>query len=372
LFLSSVQICFEHIFFIKIVISFSWKGLEMKMKKILRIGAFLTLGFIQANLAGSKLYIDEEYQTTVDSIKEQVEEQPDVTEVIFGYPYPYAYITKEIIDALTGFKEINTLNFSHVEGLNDDLLNMIVKKFPDLQTLRFNDEGQNINIILLEKLEKLESLTLKNWLNIPESISKLENLKYLNLYGSGIKNLEPLAKLNLKFLAVSCDKIKDFTPLQKMSTLRHLEIYKLNHLEDNNPSIQKEDFFRGLEGLISLNLMNCGIKNLKSLKNLEKLTVLKIYNCDMKDLTGTEKFQDLKVLDLSNNTCLRNLNGVENFENLERLDLNYNFWLKDLEALYNVKKLKILSIIFSNEIPDEQIKKLKEVFPDLKLTIRRI
>ncbi|CAL4993824.1 unnamed protein product [Urochloa decumbens] len=208
------------------------------------------------------------------------------------------------------------------------------------------------------QLEQLRFLKAERIRNLPESITKLSNLIYLNLHGSSMDELPK--------------------SIGELKSLMHLDLSFCDEL------LQLPDSFRNLENLAYLNLSCCfnisGVTEL--LRSLSRLEHLNMNCCFASDLEGA--FGDLTKLQYLNLSCgprgkyvsglsqalvnltqLRHLNlanvrddeGSEilldricNLSNLEHLDLSSNDLYSIPEDLRKLRKLHTLNLSFCRKL----------------------
>ncbi|MDW3645522.1 MAG: NACHT domain-containing protein [Bacteroidia bacterium] len=127
-------------------------------------------------------------------------------------------------------------------------------------------------------------------------LSKMEQLQYLNLYNTKVKNFSTLSKLkNLRHLELepSLDaylyRLRDLSPL---SGLIHLEYLNLNSIEVEDLSPLSE-----LKQLKELHLVYSSVKDLSPLSNLQELETIYLGNTSDIDLTPLLKLKKLNYVD---------------------------------------------------------------------------
>lgn len=99
----------------------------------------------------------------------------------------------------------------------------------------------------LESFTQVDTLVLfKNRISDLAPLSKLENLRHLNLIDNNIKFLDSLVNLKLEELYLGENLISDVTPLAQISTLRVLGLRE-NQISDLKP-------LESMTNLVQLNL----------------------------------------------------------------------------------------------------------------------
>ena len=101
---------------------------------------------------------------------------------------------------------------------------------------------------------------------------------------------------------------------------------------------------------------------LEKLSELRKLELYKSYTFSIKSI---KRLKNLQVLNLSG-TPVSNLNPIKNMKNLKQLDIT-STKVSNLEPLKGLTNLKVLYIQLCDNISDEQIKELHEALPDLRI-----
>lgn len=165
------------------------------------------------------------------------------------------------------------------------------------------------------QLYSLSSLDCSNKnlenVNIME-ISKLQNIKVLNLNKNKITDLTPLTKLlKLEILYLSENGITDITPLSSITSLKSLGFYK-NNISDLTPL----KTLINLESLVISYNKVTEVTPLASLKNLITLDIHGNYELSdistLQDTTGLQELQvwDTNILDVSSLSTLVNLTSI--------------------------------------------------------------
>lgn len=122
---------------------------------------------------------------------------------------------------------------------------------------------------------------------IPTSVFDWEEITALDLDGTEIKDLRPIAALKrLTYLDLSNTPVTDLAPLQNMSGLRELDL--------TNSKVSDLTSLRGLNGLLRLDLDNTEVTDLKPLEDLPNLKILSVVglkDVDLENLRGNRRLQ---------------------------------------------------------------------------------
>jgi len=109
------------------------------------------------------------------------------------------------------------------------------------------EESDILSLTPLESLTQVDTLVLfKNRISDLAPLSKLENLRHLNLIDNNIKFLDSIVNLKLEELYLGENLISDVTPLAQITTLRMLGL-KENQIPDLTP-------LYSMTNLVQLNL----------------------------------------------------------------------------------------------------------------------
>lgn len=150
----------------------------------------------------------------------------------------------------------------------------------------------------------------------------------------------------------------------------------------NSMGLKKISELEAYEYVLSLNIMNNRISDLKPLKKciyleelnashnkiravtaLEGVTTLKkldLGSNKIKDISSLQALTGLTVLKLSDNE-LKDISVIAALTELEELDLSYNPQIKDISALLKLKKLKNVYLLGNDKIDKKQLGKLEKI-----------
>lgn len=150
-------------------------------------------------------------------------------------------------------------------------------------------------------------------------ISKLENLRYLNLQATNLTNLHGLEKLTeLIKLEVHNAKIEDI----------NIDWNQLKNLKE--VSFVNCKFLTSLDGLSNAkNIINIRLQNCKKIKSIKEISSLPLT-------------QDISLIDMSKD--LEDFNLLEKLHHLEFVNMGYSKYFDTLDIFKNSIKLKELML----------------------------
>nr|WP_307760533.1 cell wall-binding repeat-containing protein [uncultured Peptostreptococcus sp.] len=144
--------------------------------------------------------------------------------------------------------------------------------------MRNNDKITDISPLSnLVNLEELDMRSVKCG-NI-EALSNCKKLRSLTAFSCGIKDLKPLENLlNLEYLEIEFNEFEDVSALKNLTNLKYLDISKLGMKYDifgnKNPTVKSIAALEKLVNLEFLSISSNDIKDLTPLKNMRNLTYL--------------------------------------------------------------------------------------------------
>lgn len=169
--------------------------------------------------------------------------------------------------------------------------------------------------------------------NDASPLSKLTDLRVLNIGGSFIADLTPIRNLTrLESLIISETSVNQLDPLRFAINLKNLDASKTD--------LRSLDMIPTFSGLEKLNVSNTKISTLEPLRNLTKLQDLRIGNTRVNNLSPLSQLFSLVVLDISG-TQVTDLSAIGKLQNLERLHADYTK-VSNLSPLTNLQKLQFL------------------------------
>ncbi len=164
-------------------------------------------------------------------------------------------------------------------------------------------------------------------------ISKLTNLKKLNISNTKINDLGPLSSLTkLEVLNCSHTMVNNLEPLKYSINIREIHC--------NNTLITDITPLRNFAKLEKLYCFTSPINNLVPISALPNLKDLRIYDTPISDLYAVANLQSLEILNCSYSQ-ISDLSPINGLQNLKRLDIE-NTKITDLSPLSNIKSLNTL------------------------------
>lgn len=164
-------------------------------------------------------------------------------------------------------------------------------------------------------------------------LSKLTDLRTLNISGSLINDLTPIRNLTrLETLIISETPVSQLDPLRFAINLKNLDASKTN--------LSSLDMIPTFSVLEKLNVSNTKITRLELLSNLTKLQDLRTGNIQISNLSPLSNLESLVVLDISG-TQVTDLSAISKLKNLERLHADYTK-VSNLSPLGNLPQLQYL------------------------------
>lgn len=113
-----------------------------------------------------------------------------------------------------------------------------------------------------------------------------------------------------------------------------------------------------LEDIEDVEYAECQIEFLDGIENCIHALVLNLSRNEISDLTPLWDLINLEELYLANN-YIANLDAISNLINLTTIDLSHNE-IDDISPLFDLEQLEYVNLV-GNNIPKEQIEKLKEI-----------
>ncbi len=219
---------------------------------------------------------------------------------------------------------------------------------------------------MISKIETLTYLDLSN--NNLQSVALLghiASLEKINISNNNVRDLRMLRKLpNINSLDLSANPIKKLDYINEIEGLKELvldECINVNFNDLKNYNIENLSVSNLKSSYTAKNLDVSFLKNFKKLKGLDisrniinfdafvenkNLVSLNISNTKIEDLKELSKFPNLELLYMSNN-LVKNIDNLPLFENLEVLSIDHT-GLSTIGRLSVYKKLKKLRILKNN------------------------
>lgn len=258
-------------------------------------------------------------------------------------------------------------------------------KLPWLRSLQLRPR-RVCDLAGLEQVHRLESLVLSakelargERLEDLTALGSLTNLKHLDVHGSAVAELEPLARLTkLETVALAKTKVSDLSALQAALGLRELtagdsplsdltplsSLSKLEILDLKNTRVVELSPLSSLHGLRHLRLSGTKVKDLAPLRGLTKLERLDLDGTKVIDLSALSGLVALQRLDL-NDTKVRDLSPLSTLTELEWLALRRTA-ITDVSPLLEMTRLQRLTLR-SVKVPEEALAQLVSALPECKV-----
>ena len=204
--------------------------------------------------------------------------------------------------------------------------------------LRYGDEAMMPSIVAdLIRDDGLLNIKVFKQLGIHMEMEEQGN-RELDLTGSQVSDLEPLAKLTmLKGLDLTRTQISDIRPLAKLTVLTWL-----NLMETQISDIESLARLTALESLL---LTNTQVSNIGPLTKLNALERLNLAFTQVSDISPLAKLNALEWLDLTD-TQISNIGPLAKLTALERLDLTFTP-VSDISPLAKLNALERLDLAFT-------------------------
>ena len=196
----------------------------------------------------------------------------------------------------------------------------------------------------LANLKDLEWLWLvNNEITDLSPLSGLTNLKQLGLASNDwLRDLSPLANLQLTNLSIPYNDIEDISPLATITTLRLLNVSFNNGVSDISA-------LASLVHLRHLGIGGLGITDLSLLDSIHDLQTLYAWGNDIVDISALSRHRNLETAWLGRN----NITDISPLGGLARLDTLYLSYNKivDIAPLENIVNVQTLDLE-NNDIAD--------------------
>ena len=236
-----------------------------------------------------------------------------------------------------------------------------------------NLKSLNLTRTVFNNISKLTNLTNLEELNLSKCISKsgyfylskLKSLKKLNLSEAELNNIiwiKDLVELTELDLSNNLN-ISDFSSLSELNKLKKLKIENIYSLSGNKFNINL-NFLKNLVNLEYLNINGCNTNTHLPISHLTKLKILKIRDNDLKDITFLETLTNLYWLDISYNRDIMDYFSISKLTKLKKLEIKRD-GLDNISFIESLVNLNYLDISENKEIKDffplRKLEKLKEI-----------
>lgn len=196
-------------------------------------------------------------------------------------------------------------------------------------------------------LERLELSGNPDVTNI-EYLSRLENLRYLDLCSTGVSDLSAIAELkDLRVLRIVGTPVKDLGPLAGLTSLLELDIdgYDFDPLD-----------IAPLAGLVNLEKLEVSTDDLAPLAGLTELKSLTICG-KYSDLNALTDLMKLEVLHIMGDSRPLDITGLSSLVNLRQLMIQ----IADVGSLEPLSGMKSLFLLSLNYVVTDGIGPLSEL-----------
>lgn len=252
----------------------------------------------------------------------------------------------------------DTIAWDEIELVSFDSLAMEVPT-PTIDTLHFTTDSAKI--VYKEKLTKslnrilaTKELDISGRLDIThlEPVSKLSDIRFLNISGTLVSDLYPIRNLiDLEDLNISNTQVNSLDALIYSMAIHNLnlsntKVYALdplvnlsnvNILDFSSTEIDDLDAIKEYKNLKDLKMENTMVSDLETISGLESLIFLNIDNSPISDLSSISELKELRVLSC-NNTLIQSIDPLKNMDQLNILYVD-NTEITSLKALDGKEKL---------------------------------
>ena len=208
---------------------------------------------------------------------------------------------------------LTTLGFTEMSGIADYSFLNDFTKLKEIALVRCGVTDQNFTLASNEGITAVNLTGNQAFTDL-----KLLNaavLKTLNIDGTGVVNLLPLAKAdNLNYFYASDTKVTDISPLADLTELRTLAL--------NRTGIKTiDEVFQSLR-LQTLQFADCGITSMSAFENLTVLTEVDLSGNQLTDISWLYKSaESLKEVHLAGNPLTDRLQQLSECKQIQTLDI---------------------------------------------------
>jgi Leucine-rich repeat (LRR) protein len=254
------------------------------------------------------------------------------------------YLDNNFITTIDSLKPNN--NLTHLSLQTNTITNLkFLNNFPNLDSLVLSTNNL-ISLSSLPALQNLKTLSLdNNPLNEVSNLNKLPNLTHLSL-NNIFENVGKFPNLkSLKHLSISSSPQIIKYGLNSASSFPSLNSLNASNNELNNLSslVNYETNSSKMPQLNSLILTNNKLKNLYSIEQFHNLEYLDLSSNFLYNIAGIDKLTKLESLYLNHNT-ISDISFLEKLNQLQTLDLAYNSNITDFTPLVNLNQLSVLNL----------------------------
>lgn len=283
---------------------YGWKKIfasELYVNDTLGMGTLLEQD--QMILVGDTLFFHR-----TDMVAEESKTSSSLSDLFAPYEDTFVVSSPGLYENLKQIQSRTSLDLTGMDQLSD--LEPLSKM---TQLKELNLSGTNVeDLVPLRNLTRLESLDISY-----SGITDLSPLKFaiglreLNANYSKLEDLNQLTYFNqLKSLNISHSQVKELTALQQLTQLRELNF--------QNTEVESIQSLTGLTQLEQLRMANTKVSDLSPLANISSLQFLYIDQTPVADLTPLAKSTDLRLLHCDG-TQVENLHPLSLLPNLKKV-----------------------------------------------------
>ncbi|WP_375325399.1 leucine-rich repeat domain-containing protein [Flagellimonas sp. GZD32] len=271
------------------------------------------------------------------------------------------------IDAISNLDSLTTLGFNSLKSSEETPLDLgPLAKLMVLTEINFY-ATRVANTEALGGHDQLKNVSF--YMSDVNSISFLEttpNIQKLSLYGFGhtFENYEPVAHLkDLKELNIYMNKQAADEALEVLKSLSSLEVIRMS----NDKQVTSLDFLENNENMQEIHANWCdSLTDFSALAKMKNLRVLEISDTGIENLDIIDGLTNITDLDISR-TKVQNIAPLKNCSNLGSINISQTE-IEDISPLFDCEQL--WKVELSSKVPNEQIEKLKELRPKIRIKVR--
>jgi Leucine-rich repeat (LRR) protein len=186
-----------------------------------------------------------------------------------------------------------------------------------------------------------------------DPLTKLTDLRSLNISGTQVGDLTPVRNLNyLETLNISNSRVQSIVPLVFMRNIKDLDF--------SNTQVKDLSAIMNFKVLERLNLSGTQVDSISAVAGLSSLIDLRLNKTKVADISPVRDLINLVTLQFSE-TNVKDISSVSGLNKLVRLD----FKNTNVLALDSLQRLKSLQLLFFDNTPISDLKPL-EGLPALK------
>jgi len=202
--------------------------------------------------------------------------------------HPRIYLRGVKTEWLEFLPDLQMLNFSYLLSENIELIKN--RKIVGLQFEYEPDKKSDFSDILCFR-ETLEELRITgNYKNIEETVKQLTRLRKLAMTSVNLKTLSFVENLRIEDFYYYGSRIKDWSDLAKVSTIRKFKL-------KTNSNLENLDFITNWTELEELELWYCsGFLRFPNSNNLKSIKKVLLYDCNkLSDIEELKKLKNVHI-----------------------------------------------------------------------------